>query len=34
VSRRKWGRRDLNPRSTDISGICASELQRVVNATR
>ena len=28
----EWGRRDLNPRSTDISGSCASELQRVVNA--
>jgi hypothetical protein len=28
-----WGRRDLNPRSTDISGR-ASVLQRVVTAAR
>ena len=27
----EWGRRDLNPRSTDISGV-ASVLQRVVTA--
>lgn len=32
-SPRKWGRRDLNPRSTDISGR-VSVLQRVVNAAR
>ena len=32
ADRIEWARRDLNPRSADISGLCASVLQRVISA--